>query len=506
VLDRAFAGEVVAVENQMVLLRRGRGELEERVFSASFSPVRDEAGAVGGVFHPLVEIAQALLAERQWGVLLRLSDAERQLSGPLAILATAHETLAQGSGRIVDYGAQALRESETQFHLMADAVPQIVRITGPTGRMGFFNRQLTLCIGAAYQPFDPAAVAARFMTLGDGSAVVAAFEAALRSSEPFQVEHRIRSKAGEYRCFLTCAESLRDPRTGEILVIDVTERLRSEAQLAEAQEQLRRSQKMEHMGSLTGGVAHDFNDLLTLIIASLDRLLRRGIGSGRERRLMDGALQSAERAKVLMQCLLAFARRQPLQPGPVDVGHLIGDMAELIASTSGQRVEVRVDLPPDLPPALSDANQLEMALLNLAGNARKAMPDAGVLTISAARVSVREPRHSAKLSPDTTSACRSGTPARAWTRRRWPERLSRPSRPRAWAAAPGWGSRWCTGWPGCSAAGRPSPAARAKARPSSCGCRSARFRSRRMRRLPRPAPPRRRSARRSWWTTRTSCG
>jgi hypothetical protein len=167
VLDRAFAGEVVAVENQMVLLRRGRGELEERVFSASFSPVRDEAGAVGGVFHPLVEIAQALLAERQWGVLLRLSDAQRQLSGPLAILATAREALAQelaygraghaeidvdagrfsilhehrrenlpgaqGSGRIVDYGAQALRESEIQFRLMADAVPQM---TGSPARPG----------------------------------------------------------------------------------------------------------------------------------------------------------------------------------------------------------------------------------------------------------------------------------------------------------------------------------------------------------------------------------
>jgi signal transduction histidine kinase len=100
---------------------------------------------------------------------------------------------------------------------------------------------------------------------------------------------------------------------------------------------------------------------------------------------MDGALQSAERAKTLVQRLLAFARRQPLQPGPVDVKRLVGGMAELIASTSAPRIDVRVNLPDDLPPALTDANQLEMAVLNLAVNANDAMPDAGVLTISAAR-------------------------------------------------------------------------------------------------------------------------
>jgi PAS domain S-box-containing protein len=163
-----------------------------------------------------------------------------------------------------------------------------------------------------------------------------------------------------------------------------------------AEEALRQSQKLDAMGQLTGGVAHDFNNLLTPIIASLDMLLRRGVGSERERRLMDGALQSAERAKVLVQRLLAFARKQPLQPGPVDVRRLVIGMSELIASTLGPRIDVRVELPEELPPALADANQLEMALLNLAVNARDAMPDAGVLTISAAREAVRGP-HPAKL-------------------------------------------------------------------------------------------------------------
>jgi PAS domain S-box-containing protein len=179
---------------------------------------------------------------------------------------------------------------------------------------------------------------------------------------------------------------------------DVSERLRAEAQLTEAQEALRQSQKMEAMGQLTGGVAHDFNNLLTPIIGSLDMLVRRELGSERERRLIDGALQSAERAKTLVQRLLAFARRQPLQPTSVDVNALVSGMADLITSTSGPKIDVRVQLVDDLPPAVADANQLEMAILNLAVNARDAMPDGGALTISAARESVR-PGHRSKLPP-----------------------------------------------------------------------------------------------------------
>jgi PAS domain S-box-containing protein len=166
---------------------------------------------------------------------------------------------------------------------------------------------------------------------------------------------------------------------------DVTDKVHAEQQLEAAQEQLRQSQKMEAMGQLTGGVAHDFNNLLTPIIGSLDMLVRRQVGSERERRLIDGALQSAERAKTLVQRLLAFARRQPLQAVSVDLAQLIGNMADLVASTSGPHVEVRVDLEADLPPAVVDPNQLEMAILNLAVNARDAMPGGGVLSISARR-------------------------------------------------------------------------------------------------------------------------
>ncbi|KQM75901.1 histidine kinase [Sphingomonas sp. Leaf22] len=166
--------------------------------------------------------------------------------------------------------------------------------------------------------------------------------------------------------------------------VDAAIRAREEAQAA-----LRQSQKMEAMGQLTGGVAHDFNNLLTPILGSLDMLQRKGLGNERERRLIDGAVQSAERARTLVQRLLAFARRQPLQPVPVDVAALIEGMGDLVASTTGPQIRVIVDAPADLPPAKADPNQLEMAILNLAVNARDAMPDGGTLRISASRESIR---------------------------------------------------------------------------------------------------------------------
>lgn len=155
------------------------------------------------------------------------------------------------------------------------------------------------------------------------------------------------------------------------------------AEREEAQKALRQSQKMEAMGQLTGGVAHDFNNLLTPIVGTLDMLQRRGVGGEREQRLIAGAMQSAERAKTLVQRLLAFARRQPLQPVAVDVAKLVNDMGELVASTTGPQIKVVVDAPHNLPAAIADLNQLEMALLNLSVNARDAMVAGGTMRISA---------------------------------------------------------------------------------------------------------------------------
>lgn len=183
-------------------------------------------------------------------------------------------------------------------------------------------------------------------------------------------------------------------------VYDVTDRVAEQRRLAEAEEALRQSQKMEAMGSLTGGVAHDFNNLLTPIVGALDMLQRRGLGGEREQRLIAGAAQSAERAKTLVQRLLAFARRQPLQAVAVDIAALVRGMGDLISSTTGPQIRVLVEAPDDLPPAKADPNQVEMALLNLAVNARDAMPDNGTLRISASAETVGI-GHRSKLRPGT---------------------------------------------------------------------------------------------------------
>ncbi|WP_088938720.1 hybrid sensor histidine kinase/response regulator [Rhizobium sp. N122] len=154
------------------------------------------------------------------------------------------------------------------------------------------------------------------------------------------------------------------------------------AQRERAEEQLRQSQKMEAIGQLTGGVAHDFNNLLMVVLGNLELLGKHVAGDAKATRLVDGALQGARRGAALTQRLLAFARQQDLQVKPVDLAELVSGMNDLLRRSVGTSVSIETTLPARLPPALVDANQLELALLNLAVNARDAMPDGGAVSIS----------------------------------------------------------------------------------------------------------------------------
>ena len=163
---------------------------------------------------------------------------------------------------------------------------------------------------------------------------------------------------------------------------DVTAEREAAEALAEAQEALRQSQKMEAVGQLTGGIAHDFNNMLAVVIGSLDLLGRRiGEGDARTRRYVDTAMEGARRAAFLTERLLAFSRQQPLQPQPIDPNKLVSGMSDLLTHSLGAAVRLETVLAAGMWRVSVDANQLENAILNLAVNARDAMPEGGRLTI-----------------------------------------------------------------------------------------------------------------------------
>ncbi|WP_306371778.1 hybrid sensor histidine kinase/response regulator [Rhizobium aegyptiacum] len=178
----------------------------------------------------------------------------------------------------------------------------------------------------------------------------------------------------------TLEERVRE-RTTEVNAAHQT-LLEEVAQRERAEEQLRQSQKMEAIGQLTGGVAHDFNNLLMVVLGNLELLGKHVAGDAKATRLVDGALQGARRGAALTQRLLAFARQQDLQVRPVDLAELVTGMNDLLQRSVGSSINIDAILPVALPPAMVDANQLELALLNLAVNARDAMPEGGRLAIS----------------------------------------------------------------------------------------------------------------------------
>jgi signal transduction histidine kinase len=192
-----------------------------------------------------------------------------------------------------------------------------------------------------------------------------------------ELEKRVAERTTELRKFNEELEQRIEERTRE--------RETALAQLFEAQ-------KMDTIGRLTGGVAHDFNNLLMAVLGSLSLLEKKlPEDATQSRRLLRNAIQGADRGKALTQRLLAFSRRQELKPEPVDFAQLVIGMEELLKRAVGQGIICTSEFPADLPPVLVDANQLELALLNVALNSRDAMPTGGHFRISAQAVSVAPP-------------------------------------------------------------------------------------------------------------------
>ena len=164
---------------------------------------------------------------------------------------------------------------------------------------------------------------------------------------------------------------------------DITDKRQAEAALATAQQALLQTQKLESLGQLTGGIAHDFNNLFMAMVASLDLLRKRVTPEPRTLQLLQNLTKGVERGALLIQRMLAFARRQDLKISSVDIADLIGGMKSLLERSVGPTGALILDIPADMPRAHTDANQLEAALLNLVVNARDAMTNAGTITIQA---------------------------------------------------------------------------------------------------------------------------
>jgi signal transduction histidine kinase len=213
------------------------------------------------------------------------------------------------------------------------------------------------------------------------SSLIGAVRTALRGRRrQYEARARMRELAEERAALAKLTETLEERVEDRTIALEAESAAR-----ARAQEQLLQSQKMESIGQLTGGVAHDFNNLLMAVTANLELLGKRCGDDERARRLISGALEGAKRGTSLTQRMLAFARRQELKTTSADLGALLRGMADLLERALGPQIDLTFEIAANLPPAKVDANQIELAILNLAINARDSMPDGGKISITVDR-------------------------------------------------------------------------------------------------------------------------
>lgn len=218
---------------------------------------------------------------------------------------------------------------------------------------------------------------------------------ALKAGEGFGGERRIVRPNGEIRYVQTCVEVVKND-TGRVvgmhgICFDMTERKQAEIELERTREQLAQMQKMEALGQLTGGIAHDFNNLL-MIVSGHAELLHRKLSEPSQLRAVEAIMGAGRRGERLTRQLLTFSRRQPLNPVAIDLRQRVQEAAPMLTSSLRGNITLVLDLPDDLWPVEADVAEFELALVNIAVNARDAMPDGGIFTISARNVPAGEGR------------------------------------------------------------------------------------------------------------------
>lgn len=288
-----------------------------------------------------------------------------------------------------------LSESEEQFrHLVQGVTDYAIYMIDLEGNVSSWNEGARRIKG--YEPEDIiGSHFSRFYTPEDRERgePSRALETA-RSEGRFLAEGwRVRKSGERFRASVVI-DAIRDDAGRPIgfakITRDVTEREKAQKDLEVAREALFQAQKMEAIGQLTGGVAHDFNNLLMAVSSSLDLLSRRIGDDPGSRRLLNNAIEGAQRGATLTQRMLAFARRQQLEVSEVDVPNLLSGMSDLVQRSIGPEWPISTNLPLKLPAVRADANQLEMALLNLIVNARDATADGGPILITASRETISE--------------------------------------------------------------------------------------------------------------------
>jgi PAS domain S-box-containing protein len=360
----AVAGDVRDYSVQYRIIRPSDGET--RWISVKSPIERDEPGKAVRLVGAHTDITEQVLAEQ---ALRQSEERYRKLADQLTDLTA---TLAQ---RV----AEKTRERDRIWNVSQD----LLVVADRNGVWQTVNPAWTRTLGWSEaellnrtsewleHPDDDGVTGAQVKQLGTAEATV-------------RFESRFRHKDGSYRWLSWTGVADRDHIYA--VVRNVTAEKAAAERLKATEEALRQSQKMEAVGQLTGGIAHDFNNLLTGIVGSLD-LLQTRLHQGRTdnfARYINAAMTSANRAAALTHRLLAFARRQPLIPKSADVNELVVSLEDLLRRTIGETIDLEIAASDDLWCTLCDSNQLESALLNLAINARDAMPDGGKLTIRTA--------------------------------------------------------------------------------------------------------------------------
>jgi PAS domain S-box-containing protein len=312
---------------------------------------------------------------------------------------------------------ERLRESETRYRVALSAGALGAWSWDAASDVVTLSDEAAALFGLKPGPLAKWSDLAKLIAKEDAGRTAEAIAASIEGGSDYSVEYRLVRPEGGEIWVNTVARPIyaEDGQlTGMIGAVgDITARREVEARLrelnetleqrvadeigrrADAEDALRQAQKMETLGQLTGGVAHDFNNLLQIIRGNLE-ILGRNLPEDAERlrRATETALRGTERASILTQRLLAFSRRQPLAPKPIDLNLLVSNMSDLLHRTLGETIAVATTLAPDLWRIEADPNQLENSILNLAVNARDAMPDGGRLTIETANVEL-DARHAA---------------------------------------------------------------------------------------------------------------